>query len=155
MCTACFRNKLSEFNPYSICLCFVWLSKWTPIHPNSRARKSKMVTDLFSCEIIFVYCNWSWVQKGLDAETDCHLQSKLILDSAVKGLCHLQKSYFLDLRTHWSCVNPRTDGVVGEWGSQEISGVTEVESGNWWSHCSYFSHWFIRVNEAETGNLYQ
>jgi len=73
-----------------------------------------MVTDLFSCEIEFVYYNWPWIQKGLDAETDCHLQSKLILDSAVKGLCHLQGNYFLGLHTHCICVNKRTDGVVVE-----------------------------------------
>jgi len=55
-----------------------------------------MVTDLFFfCEIEFAYYTWCWAQKGLDAETDCHLQRKLILDSVFKGLCHLQEIRFL------------------------------------------------------------
>ena len=164
MCTACFRNRLSEFNPYSVFMCFVWLSKWTPIHSKPPPQSVKLWPTFFSCEIEFAYYIWSWAQKGLDAEMDSHLQSKLILDSAFKGLCHLQGSCFLVLHTHCSCVNQWIDGVVDESGnqcdsrtllSQKIRGVTEVESGNWWSHCSYLSHWFSRVNEAETRNLFQ
>jgi hypothetical protein len=59
-----------------------------------------MMTDLSSCEIEYAYYIWPWAQKGLDAETDCHLQGKLILDSAFKGKCHLQESCFLVLHTH-------------------------------------------------------
>ena len=72
----------------------------SPHNPNT---KSKMVTDLFSCEIEIACYIWSWTQKGLHAETDCHLQSKLVLDSAFKGLCHLQESCFLILDTLQLC----------------------------------------------------
>ena len=71
--------------------------------PTQPHPKKKMITDLFSCEIEMAYYIWSWAQKGLDAETDCHLQSKLILDSAFKGSCHLQESCFLVLHTLQIC----------------------------------------------------
>jgi hypothetical protein len=118
MCTACFRNKLSKLNPYSLFICSVWLSKWTSIYPNNPTPKSKMVTDLSSCEIEFAYYIWSW------AEMNCHLQSKLILDSAFKGFCHLQESCFLVLHTYCSCVYQWIDWVVGE-------------SENQWDHGRY------------------
>lgn len=126
MCTTCFRNKLFKFNPYSVFTCFVWLSKWTPIHPNTPTAKSKMVTELSSCDIEFAYYIWSWAQKGLYAETACHLQSELILDFAFKGSCHLQASCLLVLHKHCSCVSQWIDGVAGE-------------SENLWDHGRYWA----------------
>jgi hypothetical protein len=73
-----------------------------------------MVTELSSCEIEFAYYIWSWAQKGLDAETNCRLQSKLILDSAFQDLCRLQGSCLLVLNKYCSCVSQWIDGVAGE-----------------------------------------
>lgn len=87
-----------------------------------------MVTELFSCEIEFAYYIWSWTQKRLDAETNCRLQSKLILDSAFKGLCRLQGSCLLVLK---NIAVVSVSGLMESQVSQETCGITDVtESGN-------------------------